>query len=230
MPGKIGARAQHATAIAPAPRPGVAKPKRRQDVQLRRFRSAIRCTNPDEEIVRIDLGVFEDDIEVTLLAQNAGIPQFGFGRVLWPALICRQQLFVREARLRVAVKHSHVAVGRRAIGIEINFLHIFAVRPLRARHTEEPFLQERVAAVPESERETKPLLEIADAADAVLAPAERPRTRLVVRKIIPGIAVRAVILADRPPGALGQIRSPEMPALVLVIFREALLLGVHFAD
>ena len=119
---------------------------------------------------------------------------------------------------------------RRAVRVEINFLHVFTVVSLRTGHTEKALLQERVPPVPKPEGETKPLLEIANAADPVFAPAIRARSRLLVRKIIPGIAVRAVILAHRSPGPLRQVRSPKMPALVLVIFREALLLGVHVAD
>src|SRR5438046_1194474 len=49
-----------------------------------------------------------------------------------------------------------------------------------------------------------------------------------MRKIIPGVAVCAVILAHRAPGTLGQIWPPEMPRLgVRLVFRETQLLGVH---
>src|SRR5438045_9067671 len=49
-----------------------------------------------------------------------------------------------------------------------------------------------------------------------------------MRKIIPGVAVGAVILAHRAPGALGQIRPPEMPRFgVRLVFRETQLFGVH---
>ena len=49
-----------------------------------------------------------------------------------------------------------------------------------------------------------------------------------MRKIIPGVAVCAVILAHRAPGTLGQIWPPEMPRLgVRFVFRETQLLGVH---
>ena len=40
------------------------------------------------------------------------------------------------------------------------------------------------------------------------------RARLVVREVAPGIAVRAVILADRPPAALAQIGPPPTPGSV----------------
>ena len=40
---------------------------------------------------------------------------------------------------------------------------------------------------------------------------------MFVRKIVPGIAVRAVIFAHRSPGALRQIRPPEIPGLIAAL-------------
>src|SRR5262249_25677462 len=47
--------------------------------------------------------------------------------------------------------------------------------------------------------------------DAVLAPAVGARAGLVVRKVVPGAAAGAVVLAHRPPGALGEVRAPALP-------------------
>src|SRR5690349_846483 len=72
------------------------------------------------------------------------------------------------------------------------------------------------------------LSEIADAADAVLAPAISAGTGVLVRKIIPRVSVRAVILAYRSPGALAQIGAPQVPERARsFILGEALLLGIH---
>src|ERR1700730_17504235 len=72
------------------------------------------------------------------------------------------------------------------------------------------------------------LSEIADAADAVLAPAISAGTGVLVREIIPRVSVRAVILAYRSPGTLAQIRAPKVPERARsFILGEALLLGVH---
>src|SRR6202011_3992279 len=102
-----------------------------------------------------------------------------------PTIIGRHQLFVGKPSLRIPIQHPHVAVRRRAIGIEINLLYIFAVRSLRTGYAEEALLQKRIATVPEREGKTKPLFEIRDAADAVFTPAKSAGPRLIVRKIIP---------------------------------------------
>jgi hypothetical protein len=34
---------------------------------------------------------------------------------------------------------------------------------------------------------------------------------VIVRKILPGVAIRAVILSDRSPGALAEVRAPALP-------------------
>ena len=54
---------------------------------------------------------------------------------------------------------------------------------------------------------------IADAGEAVFVPAVGARPRVVVREVVPGRAVRAVVLAHRAPGALAQIRPPALPVL-----------------
>src|SRR5260370_37765504 len=52
---------------------------------------------------------------------------------------------------------------------------------------------------------------VADAGNAVLAPAVGARARMVVRKVFPRRSVRAVILADCAPLPLGEVRSPALP-------------------
>ena len=53
-----------------------------------------------------------------------------------------------------------------------------------------------------AEREADALVAVANAADAVLAPAIGAGARVIVREIFPGGAVGAVILANRAPLAL----------------------------
>src|SRR5690349_3000391 len=55
------------------------------------------------------------------------------------------------------------------------------------------------------------LMPVADSADTVLSPAIGVRASLIVRKIIPRVAVWAIILTDRPPLAFGKIRTPSLP-------------------
>src|SRR5262249_24598871 len=76
---------------------------------------------------------------------------------------------------------------------------------------EVPRLQHRVVSVPEGQRETETLVIVRDAAQAVLSPAVPARLRVVEGKVFPGRALRRVVLANRPPLTLGQIRSPSLP-------------------
>ena len=74
-------------------------------------------------------------------------------------------------RLRVLVQVLHVAVRRRAVEVEVVLLHVLAVVALAGRQAERPLLQDRVGAVPQREREAQQLVAVADAGQAVLAPA-----------------------------------------------------------
>src|SRR5207245_11057805 len=55
------------------PRPRVAKPERRQKMERRSVRSAIRGGDPDQEIVRRGLCVLDEDVEVPVLVEDAGV-------------------------------------------------------------------------------------------------------------------------------------------------------------
>src|SRR5207237_4736694 len=76
--------------------------------------------------------------------------------------------------------------------------------------------QNWIALVPQGERETQVHLIVTPAEQSVLAPAIRPRASVVVRERVPGIAVSGVVLANRPPLALGQVRPPAIPGDCLV--------------
>lgn len=71
---------------------------------------------------------------------------------------------------------------------------------LVAGQTERPFLENRIATVPQREGEAQPLLLVANAAQAVFIPAVGPRPGLIVIEMLPGFAVGAVVLTDRATG------------------------------
>ena len=196
----------------------------------RRLRAAIRHRGANELIIGSVLGVFERDVEKAVLAQNAGIPELEFALAFRSPGVAPNEFLVRISRLRITISHPHVGMRWRVVFVEENLLPILAVVPLRAGEAEEPLLQKRVAPIPEGEGKTKPLLEIGEAADPVLAPAISAGARVLVREIIPGVAMSAVILPHRAPLPLAQVRAPEMPALLaMVILLKATLLGVHAA-
>src|SRR2546430_6712967 len=84
--------------------------------------------------------------------------------------------------------------------------------------------------MPEGPGEAEPLLVVGNSCQTIFAPAISTRTRLVMRQIVPGITVRAIILAHRAPLPVGEVRTPQVPALFLrIIFFDTRLLGVHGA-
>ena len=58
---------------------------------------------------------------------------------------------------------------------------------------------------------------VADAGQSVFAPAIGPAAGLVVREVVPGVAVGAVILAHGAPLSFGQIGPPQPPVARLLI-------------
>ena len=111
-------------------------------------------------------------------------------------------------RLRIFVEVAQQTVARRRVEIEVVLLHVFAAVALWAGQSESALFEEGVAAVPQREGEAQALLLVADAAEAVFAPAIGARARLIMREVAPCIAVRTVILAHGSPGAFGQIGAP----------------------
>src|SRR5262249_23730542 len=72
-------------------------------------------------------------------------------------------------------------------------------------------LQDRIAAVPERQREAEVLHAIAEAGDPVLAPAVGAAARVIVGEVVPRRPAGAVVLAHGPPLALAQVGSPVLP-------------------
>src|SRR5436305_14001845 len=103
-------------------------------------------------------------------------------------------------------------MARQRVEIEVALLDILAVIGLARHEAEVALLEDRVLFVPERQRPAEDLIAIAETGDAILAPAKRLRSRQIVRKIRPGIPVRAVVLADGTPGAVAEVRPPLSPA------------------
>ncbi len=115
----------------------------------------------------------------------------------------------------------------RGVEIEVILFHVLAVVALIAGQTERPFLENRIAAVPQGERETQPLLLVADAAQTVLVPAIDAGAGLIVVEMFPSFAVGAVVLANRAPSPFREIRPPQPPVfLILVLSFQAQALGI----
>src|SRR5262249_909670 len=73
------------------------------------------------------------------------------------------------------------------------------------------FLENRIAPIPQRERETEQLTVIGDAGETVLTPPVCTVQRVIVGEVIPGVTIGAVIFANGPPLPLTQIRPPFFP-------------------
>src|SRR5262249_48721286 len=143
-----------------------------------------------------------------------------------PFAIFLDQFAVRESRLGILIKHPHVGMGRSAIEVKVIFLYVLPMISLRIGQSEEPLFEDGIFSIPERQRETQCHVVVGDPRDAILSPAIRARARVVVCKVIPGVSVRTVILANCPPLSLTQIRAPLAPRyLFLASFPQSQMFG-----
>src|SRR5262249_29710633 len=148
---------------------------------------------------------------VAVVVEGARVEQFVFGVELAAPPVLGDEVGIRERRLRVVVAPAVPRVARRRVEGPPVLLGVLAVVPLVPGQPEDALLQDGVAAVPEREPEAKALLDVAEAGQAVFAPAIRARAGVVVREVLPGGAAGAVVLAHSAPLALAQVRAPQVP-------------------
>ena len=140
---------------------------------------------------------------VTLDSRMIGLCgiELGFGTV--SGLTDIDEFLVGVATLRVFVDPLHIAVSWCAIDIVIALFHIFAMIAFWSGDAEEPLFQDRVAAIPQANREAESTFSVTDAKQTVFAPTVRAAPRLIVREVSPsGITTLTVIFANRSPLSL----------------------------
>src|SRR5580704_14357084 len=76
---------------------------------------------------------------------------------------------------------------------------------------EDPFLENRITLIPQSDGKANHLSAIADPGQAVFVPAIGTGTGMVVWQVFPGVAERAVVLTHRAPCTFAEIGSPTLP-------------------
>ncbi len=212
------------------PGPGVAEPQRRQEVHRRVLRTSVGDGDPEADVEGISLGVLDRDVEVAPLVEHTGVDQLVLHLGAGPGSVGTDQVVVGKGGVRVLVQPALVGVGRQVVEVEVVLLHVLAVVALGVGQAEQALLQDRVALVPEGEREAQPLLVVAQAGQTVLAPVVGARPGLVVAEVLPGRAVVAVVLSHRAPLALAQVRAPRPPAHALAGLPQADLLGRQLHD
>ena len=193
------------------PSPGVAEPELRQHVQQHLVGAAIADGDLEQKIVRRCLGVFHKHVVIAIVVKDAGVEQLKLRLTPPPTAVLAHKPSVGELPLRVFVEHLQIGMRGCRIEVVIQLLDVLAVVALRIGQPEEALFEDRVAAIPQHQREAQPLQLIAEARNAVLSPAEGPAASCVVGDVIPGIPVGAVVLPNRSPLAFAQIRSPTIP-------------------
>ena len=181
----------------------------------------------DQDVVGRGLGVLDRDVEVAILGEDAGVEQLVLGlRPCRAARFSATSSAYGKARCGYLYSTFHVRVRRRGVEVEVVLLDVLAVVALGAGQAEQPLLEDRVAPVPERQREAEPPLVVGDAEQAVLAPAVGARAGVVVREVVPGRAVWRVVLAHGAPLALGQVRPPAPPGRgALALLDQSLAFG-----
>src|ERR1700730_6601677 len=98
-----------------------------------------------------------------------------------------------------------------AVQIIVILLDIFPVVALFTGQAKEALLENGVATIPQCQGETDLLVVVADAAQTIFPPTKSPGARLVIRQIIPGCSIGAIVFPHRPPRPFAQIRPPLFP-------------------
>ena len=112
-------------------------------MDFRRFRAAIVDADLDQNVLGRFLGVFHEHIEIAVLVKHAGVEQLVLEFVAVAVAVGADQLIVGIRRLRIFVEILHVGMRRRAVEIEVIFLHVLAVIALAVGQTEQALLENR---------------------------------------------------------------------------------------
>ncbi len=193
------------------PTPGIAKPQLGQQVERGGLGSAVVRGDTHQDVFVAGLSVLDHHIEIPVVGEGLRVDELEFRMGDAAAAILLLQLRVRELPLRVLVKHLQIGVGRSGIEVVIELLDVFTMVALAIIKPEQALLENRIVCVPQRQRQAQALLRVAEATDAILAPAVGATARVIVRKIIPGGAVLTVVFAHRAPLPLGKVGAPLFP-------------------
>lgn len=169
---RIGAR-DLTVRLIDRPRPFVTKPKLRHDVQGCRSVAAIRRDDAYECIGRSALGVFDRDIEVRAVVEDAGIDEFVLGLAPIARGVSREEIGVWKCGMWIFVQRLHIAMRRDVVEVIVELFYVLAVIALMPVEPEESLFEMRIVAIPKRGCETESLVVVADSEDSVFAPSIR---------------------------------------------------------
>ncbi len=204
-------QAEHGARRGAGPGPGIARPDLWQYPQAGALGAAVLHRDPHEDVVGGVLGVFDGDIEITILGEDAGVENLVFPIIQAAPGVFLGELGIGEGGVGVLVEHLLVGMARYAIQVEIELLDVFAMVALGVGQAEQAFLEKGIAFVPQGDAQAPLLGLVAEPGEAILAPAIGTAARMVMGKVAPGVAIGAVVLTDRGPLALAQVGTPLAP-------------------
>jgi hypothetical protein len=147
--------------------------------------------------------VLRNDIEIAILSEYPSIDKLILRKFQTAPAVFFDELLVGECYLGVFIKCLEVRMGRRRVEVIVTFLAIFSVIAFRARESEETFLQYDVLSVPQRQSEAKATLAVSNAKQSIFAPAIGPASRVVMRKIAPGVSLFGIVFTHCCPLAFG---------------------------
>ena len=174
-------------------------------------RARVGHLDAHQQVIGVSLGIVHLDDPVPALVEDPGVEQLIFG--LQPAArpVLVDEVFIGERGLRIVIPPPVPRMARNRVQVPPVVLDVLAVIALRPGQPERPLLQDRIPAVPQRQAQAQPLLHIAEPGQAILAPPVSARPGVIMRQVIPRLAIRAVVLAHRPPLSLADIRPPPVP-------------------
>ena len=145
-------------------------------MQYCRLSPTIDGANAHQHIFRRCFGVFNEHVEIVVIIENTCIQQFKFGVPPATPGILLHQLLIGKCCMRIFVEHTHVAVGRCTIEVEVEFFDIFTMVALWSGQAKQSLLENRVMTIPERESKAHAPLVIADPPQTILVPTISPRS------------------------------------------------------
>ena len=197
--------------ISVTPGPGIAEPGGGQHMDGFGLRPGVGDLDGHQQVIRAGLGVVHLGDPVPVIVERARIQQLILRLVPAPAGVGVDQVLVGVRALRVVVAPPVPGVAGDRVQVPPVLLDVLAVVALRAGQPERALLQDRIPPVPQRQPQAQPLLDVAEPGQPVLTPPVGLGPGMIMRQVIPRIAVRAVILPHRAPLPLAHIRPPPVP-------------------
>src|SRR5262245_13815637 len=200
----------------------------RQNVNRRWIGTTVHSADAADDVFSIVLRILDEHVEVPLLPKGLAnrVDELVFGFVAAAPSILRHELAVGKSHLRIFVDHPRIRMARQVVEIKVVLLDVLAMVPFAIRKPVQPLLEDRIALVPQRQRETQMLFAIAETGQPVLVPPVRPAPCVVVREVLPGVAIGTVVLANGAPRPLGDVGAPALPVRqALRLFDQTAMLG-----